>query len=118
MNSRLSFVARGVDYGKYRRLQILESLALGKGWLPPTMDRKLFWSKLAPLERLWAVAVAVPLLIGRILGFEALAARALLRLLGPYGFRPKQVFLDRGSFSRLIQVFEAIEKGALEMPAR
>jgi len=106
------FVACGVNYGRYRRLQILASLVAGRGWLAPAGDGGRLWPKLAPLEKLWTAAVALPLLAGRIFGLEARFGSLLQRLLSPYGYQPKQRVLDRGSFSRLIQVFEAIQKGA------
>jgi len=106
------FVDCHVDYGRYRRLQILASLIAGGGWLQPGTDGTQLWPMLAPLEKLWAVVLSVPLLLGRMVGIEAWVGRVLERLLGPYGFRPKQLILDRGNFSRLIQVFEAIQKGA------
>lgn len=108
------FAGRDVDYGRYRRLQILALLRAGRGWLPRTGDGRLLWSRLAPLERLWTAALSVPLLAARIFGLEERAGHVLQRLLSPYGFEPKQVILDRGNFSRLLQIFEAIQKGAFE----
>lgn len=112
------FVDREVDYGRYRRLQILALLSAGKGRRSPTSDGKQLWSRLTLLERLWAVAVYLLLLVGRFLGLETRVAHVLQRLLSPYGFQPKQVILDRGNFSRLIQIFDAIQEGAFEISAR
>lgn len=112
------FVDCSVDYARYRRLQILAVLSAGGGRLSRTTNGKELWSKLTAPEKLWASAMAVPLLLGRLVGLGGLMPRVLRRLFSPYGFHHKQVVLDRGSFTRLIQIFEALQQGAFEISAR
>ena len=112
------FVDCGVDYGRYRRLQIFALLSAGRGRLSRTSNGKQLWAKLTMLEKLWTAALSLPILLGRLLGLEPRVHKVLQHLLSPYGFRPKQVILDRGSFTRLIQIFEAIQRGAFEISAR
>jgi len=112
------FVDRGVAYGRYRRLQIFALLSAGKGRLSRTSSGRELWEKLTIVEKLWTTALSSSLVLGGLLGLESHVQRVLRRLLSPYGFRPKQVILDRGSFTRLIQIFEAIQAGAFEMSAR
>ena len=111
------FVDRGVDYGRYRRLQIFALLSAGSGSLSRTSNGGALWAKLTMPEKLWAAALSLPLLLGRLLGLGSRVQQVLQRLLSPYGFRPKQVILDRGNFTRLIQIFEAIQKGAFGLSA-
>jgi hypothetical protein len=112
------FTDRGVDYGRYRRLQIYASLNAGKGRLPRTSEAKQLWSRLTIPEKLWTFVVWLFLRCSRLFGLEAQAKDRLRRLLQIYGFDAVQVIVDRGSFSRLLQVFEAIQKGAFETPAQ
>lgn len=100
------FVDRAVSYGRYRRLQILASLAAGAS------DGGV-WSRLGPVERLWAGAAGLALRVARALRVEGAILGLLRRVLNPYAFRPEQRVLDRGGFSRLLDVFEAIERGTL-----
>ena len=110
------FAGLEVNFARYRRLQVLASLIAGKGWLPSSGPGERLWSSLTLRERLWAVAAAAPLLLGRILGVEIRVGQVLEHFVGLTGFIPVQVILDRGRFSRLIQVFDAIQGGAFEAP--
>lgn len=112
------FIDGGVDYGRYRRLQVLTLMTAGRGWLAPAGDGKPVWPMLTLAEKLWAVALSLPIFAGRILGLEKRVEQVLERLLGPYGFRAKQRVLDRGGYSRLIQIFEAIQAGTLGVVAQ
>ena len=107
------FAGRGVDYGRYRRLQTLAMLHAGSGRLSRVKGGELLWSRLTAAERLWARIMALSLLVGRIFGMQGLARRVLHRLIGPYSYQPRQVICDTGSYSRLIEVFEAIQSGAI-----
>jgi len=104
-----SFVGRGVDYGRYRRLQLFALLGARK-------DVGDLWGRLSAFEKLWTYAVSSALFLGRLFGLDAQLRRVLQHLLSPYGFQPKLVLLDRGSFTRLIQIFDAIEKNAFDKP--
>jgi glycosyltransferase involved in cell wall biosynthesis len=99
------FVRRGVDYGRYRRLQIFALLTAGKG-LPRGANLTL-------AERLWAAAVSLSLRIGRSHLPGAWYSDRLRDHVSPEGYRPTQVILDRGNFNRLIQIYEAIQDGTL-----
>jgi glycosyltransferase involved in cell wall biosynthesis len=107
------FARRGVNYRRYRRLQTLAMLNAGNGRLSHVKDGELLWSRLTSTERLWARFMALSLLAGRILGMQGLVWRVLNRLVGPYSYHPRQVICDRGSYSRLIEVFEAIQSGVI-----
>jgi len=113
-----SFVGRGVDYGRYRRLQLFALLGAGKGRLSGVEGGADLWSRLTAFEKLWTWAISAALLFGRLVGLEAQLRRVLQRLLSPYGFQPKPLLLDRGSFTRLIQIFDAIQNRAFEKPRR
>lgn len=107
------FARSGVNYPRYRRLQALAMLNAGNGRLSRVKDGELLWSRLTWTERLWARIMALPLLAGDMLGMQGFARRALHRLIGPYSYHPRQVICDRGSYSRLIEIFEAIQSGAI-----
>lgn len=107
------FARRGVDYCRYRRLQTLAMLNAGNGRLARVKNGEVLWSRLSSRERLWARIMALPLLVGHALGIQGFARRVLHRLIGPYSYHPQQVVCDRGTYSRLIQVFEAIQSGAI-----
>lgn len=108
------FAHRGVDYQRYRRLQTFAMLSRGNGRLSRVRNGELLWSRLAATERIWACLIAAPLFAASILGVQSLVRRALFRLIGPYNYYPKRVICDRGSYSRLIEVFEAIQNRALD----
>jgi hypothetical protein len=72
------------------------------------------WSRLAFGEKLWATAVSLFLISSDVLGLYDRAALPFLQSrVGLYGFQPAVRMCDEGSFSRLIEVFGAIEKGAI-----
>jgi glycosyltransferase involved in cell wall biosynthesis len=100
------FVDGAVSYERYRRLQILALLAAGA-------NEGGLWPRLGPVERRWAGAARLALRIGRALRVEGAILGLLRRVFNPYAFQPEQRVLDRGGFFRLIDVFEAIERGAL-----
>jgi len=109
-----SILSEHADFGRYRRLQILTvlravqmGLPLGNVW--PELRRQL-----TNTERVWARVVAAVLATGKYGSlFEKTAVAILENLASPYSFRPIQRICDRGHFSRAIEVYEAIESGAI-----
>jgi glycosyltransferase involved in cell wall biosynthesis len=103
-----------VDFGRYRRLQILSvlraaqmGLPLGNAW--PEMRGRLKVS-----ERVWAIFVASLLYLGKRSAFiEKHVVGRMQGTVGPYAFQPTPRVCDRGHFSRAIELYEAIESGAL-----
>lgn len=108
------FLVRGVDFQRYRRLQILTMISSHRGRLWKTSGAKLLWSRLRLWEKLWAAGISLLLRSSDIVRlYERLALPFLQRRVGLYGFQPAVRMCDRGSFSRLIQVFDAIGTGAI-----
>ena len=103
----------GVDYARYRRLQTLAVLSARSNSPARAARRKQLWSQLRPTERVSAAVMATMLNAGRAFCMGDIVRRVLHRLLGPYAYYPRPVIRDRGSYSRLIEVFEAIQNGAL-----
>lgn len=108
-------IFQGVDFGKYRRIQILSFLSArrGRAWNMAPGDRVL-WSRLAFREKLWATGISLLLRVSdRLRLYDRLVLPGLQRRLGLYGFQPTVRICNEGRFSRLIEVFGAIENGAL-----
>jgi hypothetical protein len=111
------FVSGEVGYGRYRALQILAGVNAGKGWLPSNPHGALLWSRLTLVERLVAAVLSVCLLSSRAFSLRGRLHNAFLNFLKPYGYVPRPTILDKGSYSRLIQVFEALERDRLKSSA-
>jgi len=107
------FAGEGVDYERYRRLQTFAVLSAPFSSPTRAARKKQLWSQLGPAERVSAAAMASMLNAGRLFRVGGLVRRVLHRLVGPYAYHPRQVIRDRGSYSRLIEVFDAIQNGAL-----
>jgi glycosyltransferase involved in cell wall biosynthesis len=107
------FAGKGVDYERYRRLQTFAVLTTPLTTPARIERRKQLLSQLGPAERLSAATMATMLSVGRVFRVGGIVRRVLHRLVGPYAYHPRQVIRDRGSYSRLIEVFDAIQNGAL-----
>jgi hypothetical protein len=99
-----------VDFRRYRKLQVLALLTGPADRL--VANRGSIWRRLSALEKIWTTMVFLLLRVSGILGLRDAVAALLQRVLSPYAFQPEQRILNRGGFSRLIQVFEAIQAGA------
>ena len=107
------FVSQGVAYGRYRRLQIFALLTASSWRIWKSASGRLLWRRIGALERLWTLGIVLILFIGRFTGLRPYVQRAIQRALDPYGFHPVSEICDRGNYSRLIEVFEAIGAGTL-----
>jgi hypothetical protein len=105
-----------VDYGRHRRVQILSALQspnhgspADTGW--PELRRRLSGS-----EGEWADAVESLLALRLKPSHPIVASRVipdLLRRVSPYEFDPVQRFCDRGTYSRMSEVYNALQSKAL-----
>jgi hypothetical protein len=105
-----------VDYGRHRRVQILSALQSPNHGSPadtvwPELRRRLSGS-----EGEWADAVESLLALGLKPSHPIVASRVipdLLRRVSPYEFDPVQRFCDRGTYSRMSEVYNALQSKAL-----
>jgi glycosyltransferase involved in cell wall biosynthesis len=105
----------GVDFRRYRRLQILSKLGATRGRaLKRDPAGQGLWARLGWSERAWASAVSLMLRAGKAVGrYRAVFAR-LQRLTSPYGYEPVVRRLEPGRFSRLMDIYDAMEHGGIE----
>lgn len=107
-------LGESVDYGRYRRLQIFSALQARQMGLPggaswPDIEKRLSFG-----ERIWAWVIALALRAGARSGrVKSNIVDRLERRVALYGFDPIQRVCDSGSFTRAIDVFEALESGAI-----
>jgi len=104
-----------VDFNRYRRIQIIALLTAHKDgkWISTPAGRQL-WPRLSPAEKLLATAISLLLSGGRIFNLnDRIVLRLLRKLADPTGFPPIVRMCDQGSYSRLPQVFDAIENGTI-----
>lgn len=107
-------LGESVDYGRYRRLQIFSALQARQMGYPGGKLWPDVKGRLTLTERVWASAVALTLRAGAHSGFvKKNIVDRLERRVAPYGFDPIQRVCDSGSFSRAIDVFDALESGAI-----
>lgn len=110
-----SYATCPINFERYRKLQTYTLIAAsrGRGWKETTAGR-LLWSRLDAVEKTWASRVSALLRI-------ASAFRVYDRIVHPfmekrvalYGFHPVTRMCDKGSFTRLSQVFDALEAGKI-----
>ncbi|MHB8544474.1 MAG: glycosyltransferase family 2 protein [Leptospirales bacterium] len=105
-----------VDFKRYRRLQIFTLLAAAKDgkWSQRPSGEQL-WAKINNAEKLLTLCLSLFFRYGRFLGiYDKIVHPLLWRLVNPMGFSPIVRMLDRGSYSNLVQVFNAIENGTIK----
>jgi glycosyltransferase involved in cell wall biosynthesis len=105
----------GVNFQRYRRLQIFSVLSASKGGKCTVLQGgEEFWSRLGSLEKLLTISLSVLIRGSKALGiYEKVIYPILWKQIGPTGFTPIVNMCDRGSYSRLIEVFCAIENGVI-----
>ena len=104
-----------VDFQRYRRLQIFTLLAASKDgkWKHSPSGEQL-WSRLSIMEKLLTSLLSLLFRCGRFLGiYDKIVYPQLWKKVGPTGFHPIVHMLDRGSYTGLVQVFNAIENGTI-----
>lgn len=103
-----------VDFQRYRRMQIFALLTASKeGKWRHIPSGKLLWSRLSYVEKLLTSLLSWRLRLGRALGNYDKIISKLWKYVDPTGFSPIVRMLDRGSYSNLVQVFNAIENGTI-----
>jgi glycosyltransferase involved in cell wall biosynthesis len=103
-----------VDFGRYRRLQIFSALQRLQeaGWSDALWDE--LRRRLSMVERYWAAGVSLLLRSsGRVPFVRSRMLPWLRRKISPYEFPSPQRICDRGGFSRLLELYAALESGAL-----
>jgi len=109
-------VATPVDYGRYRRLQIFLAMSASKGaflWNAGETAKRI-WEQLDLREKAWTVATSLLLRAADGIGRYRWAHSRLQRSTSPYGFQPAVQQLAPGRFSRLEEIFDALESGGTE----
>jgi glycosyltransferase involved in cell wall biosynthesis len=104
-----------VDFQRYRRLQIFTLLAASKDgkWKHLPSGEQL-WSRLSVVEKLLTSLLSLLFRCGRYLGiYDKIVYPWLWKKVAPTGFNPIVRMLDRGSYTGLVQVFNAIENGKI-----
>lgn len=101
-----------VAFGRYRRLQVLWAIEnFGtKKWRRKSKSGKL-WSLLSPGERL--VSLALSLVVGLSRNRYPGLLAAVRKRIHAYGFIPEVKYLNRGDFSNVLQIFEALQSDRL-----
>jgi len=105
-----------VDYDRNRRLQIVSALQNSDSGSPNDAVWPELRRRLSPSEGAWADAVQRLFVLSRERPNSFTASRVipeLLRRVSPYDREPHQRFCDRGNYSRLLDVYTALESGAL-----
>jgi glycosyltransferase involved in cell wall biosynthesis len=105
-----------VDWDRHRRLQIVTALQDGNHGTPADVVWPELRRRLSPSEGEWADAVKALFDLNRkspgpVIGSKVIPD--LLRRVSPYDLDPPQRFCDRGTYSRLMDVYTALESGAL-----
>jgi glycosyltransferase involved in cell wall biosynthesis len=109
-----SILFEQVNFDRYRRLQIFTVLKAVQTGLPLAKVWPALRQRLTNTERAWARMFAVMLVAGEHARFFKRTAVAILEnSISPYSFQPVQRICDRGHFSRVLQVYEAIASGAI-----
>lgn len=105
----------GVDFQRYRRLQIFSILAASKGGKWTTIQGgEQLWSRLDYLEKLLTISLSLLIRGSNALGiYDKVIYPILWKRINPTEFPPIIHMCDRGSYSRLMQVFCAIENGVI-----
>ncbi len=108
-----------VDFQRYRRLQIFTLLSAAKdGKWRSTASGNQLWSRLSYAEKLLTSLLSLLFRFGRSLGiFDKMVYPRLWKLVNPTGFQPIVHMCDRGSYTGLVQVFNAIENGTISRGA-
>lgn len=104
-----------VDFKRYRRMQVFSLLAASKdGKWRCTPSGKQLWSRLSNEEKLLTSLLSLLFCCGRVLRIYSKIVVPLLRkLVNPTGFAAIVRMCDQGSYSRLVQVYDAIENGTI-----
>jgi glycosyl transferase family 2 len=105
-----------VDYDRHRRLQIVSALQNSNGGSSTNGVWPELRRRLSPSEGTWADAVQRLFVLSRERPDSVTASRVipeLLRRVSPYDRDPHQRFCDRGTYSRLLDVYAALESGEL-----
>jgi glycosyltransferase involved in cell wall biosynthesis len=105
-----------VDFGRHRRLQIISALqhpdhGSSKDTVWPDLRRRL-----SPSEGAWADAVEELMALRAKESHPIIVSRVipdLLHTVSPYAFEPVQRYCDRGTYSRLPDVYAALQSEAL-----
>jgi hypothetical protein len=109
-----SILFEQADFNRYRRLQIFTVLKAAQMGLPLANVWPELRRRLTNTERAWARVVAAMLAAGKHAKFFRKTAVAKLEhSVSPYSFQPIQRICDRGHFSRMLEVYEAIELGTI-----
>jgi Glycosyl transferase family 2 len=105
-----------VDYDRHRRLQIVSAAQNSDHGTSADAVWPELRRRLSPSEGAWADAVEGLFALSRKRPDSVAASRVipeLLKRVSPYDREPQQRFCDRGNFSRLMDVYTALESGAL-----
>jgi len=105
-----------VDYDRHRRLQIVSALQNSHGGSSTNGVWPELRRRLSPSEQAWADAVQRLFILSRERPDSVTASRVipeLLKRVSPYDREPHQRFCDRGNYSRLLDVYTALESGDL-----
>jgi hypothetical protein len=105
-----------VDYDRHRRLQIVSAAQSSDHGTSADAVWPELRRRLSPSERAWADAVEGLFALGRKRPDSVTASRVipeLLKRVSPYDREPQQRFCDRGNFSRLMDVYTALDSGGL-----
>jgi glycosyltransferase involved in cell wall biosynthesis len=105
-----------VDYGRHRQVQILSALQSPNHGSPTDTVWPELRRRLSRSEGEWADAVE-SLLALRLKSHSIVASRVipdLLRRVSPYEFDPVQRFCDRGNYSHMSEVYNALQSKALQ----
>lgn len=108
-----------VDFQRYRRLQIFTLLAASKdGKWKKSASGKQLWSRLSYSEKLLTTLLSLLFRCGRYFRiYDKIVYPRMWKLVDPTGFQPIVLMCDRGSYTGLVQVFNAIENGTISRPA-
>ena len=109
------FVRSRVAFGRYRRLQIYKVLgANGGSTRRDTPTGGLLWSRLTLGEKLGTLALSLAIRASLLLRvYGRLVNPVLDRVLGLYAFSPPANIIRRGKYSRLMQIFSALQSDTL-----
>lgn len=105
-----------VDFDRHRRLQIVSALQNPEHVLPGETIWSELRQRLSPSEREWADAVEMLFTLKSKKRHPVIESRViplLLRWTTPYEFEPRQRFCNRGSYSHVTEVYNALKSEVL-----
>ena len=104
------YVHEGVDFDRYRRLQIYRLLCAQNGYIGRTENGRVLWSRLVLKEKVWTFIMAGLMRLNKSLRKnDQFFVRYFGSKLEPYAYQPPVKITDVGKYSRLIEYYRALE---------